>query len=86
MASNALGEVKPDVGKSTEGGDKSGKKKSHFRGQKNRYATPKFKGETERVHGHIYDVRQNDQAGLFTETTKKLARYAGHTYKDPQDI
>ena len=38
------------------------------------------------MHGHIYDAGSNDQANLFTETTKKLTSYTRCTYKEPQDI
>ena len=33
----------------------------------------KFKGETEALHGHIYDVGVQNQAELFSNTTKKVA-------------
>ena len=89
MSSQGEGESKPDVGKTKgDGGNKRSynKKKGRFRGQRGRYITPKFKGETEALSGHIYDVGTNNQADLFTETSKRLANYAGRTYKEPQDI
>ena len=87
MSSQGQGDTKPDVTKSGDGGgNRYNKKKGRFRGQRPRYVTPKFKGETEALSGQIYDVGRNDQAELFTETTKKLAGYAGRTYKEPQDI
>ena len=87
MSSQGQGDTKPDVTKSGDGGgNRYNKKKGRFRGQRPRYVTPKFKGETEALSGQIYDVGRNNQAELFTETTKKLAGYAGRTYKEPQDI
>ena len=46
----------------------------------------KFKGATEDLHGHIFDVGVFNQSDLFVTTTKKLANYAGRTCKEPQDI
>ena len=86
MAPDTQGEVKPEVGKRSEGGDKSGKKKGRFCGHQNEYATPRFKGETKGVYGHIYNVEQNNQTDLCTETTKKLTSYAGRTYRRVVDI
>ena len=55
-------------------------------GQRARFRTTKFKGETTALQGHIFDVGITNQADLFTETTKKLSSYAGRTCKEPQDI
>ena len=53
-------------------------------------ATPlssnKFLGETEELHGHIYDINTTRQSEMFTNTTKKVANYAGRTCKEPKDI
>ena len=46
----------------------------------------KFKGETNGLYGNVYNVGTTTQAEQFTETTKKLASYAGRTCKEPQDI
>ena len=78
-------EEKPDVQK--KGGNSRFKKKNRNRNQHNRHSNAtKFKGETESLHGHIYDVGVYNQTELFTETTKKMASYTGQTYKEPQDI
>ena len=59
-----------------EGGDE--KSRRHNRGKKllqTRRAQPttlKFKGDTEELHGHKYDVRVMNQSNLFTNTTNKL--------------
>ena len=51
-------------------------------------STPKsnFKGDTEGLEGHIYDVGVSNQAELFTNTTKKVLSYAGRSYSEAQDI
>ena len=82
MSSPDNGDVKPDVSRSkTDDGRNTNKKKGKFRGQRNRYVTPKFKGETEALQGYIYDVGINNQADHFTKTTKKIASFAGRTLK-----
>ena len=87
MSSQGQVETKPDITKSKGGEGNGNRKKGRFRGQQNTFVQPtKFKGETEALHGHIYDVGTSNQADLFTETTKKIAGYAGRTCKEPQDI
>ena len=46
----------------------------------------KFKGGTEGMEGHIYDVEVSNQAGLFANTTNKIVSYAGQSYRESQDI
>ena len=63
MSLQGEGEFKPDVGKTrSDGGNKrnNNKKKGRFQGQRGRYVAPKFKGETEALSGHIYDVGTNN--------------------------
>ena len=86
MSLHDQGEVKPNIPKSTDSGGSKNKKKGRFRGQHGCYITPRFKGDTEASHGQIYDASRNDQAELFTKTTKKLASYTRQIYKEPQDI
>ena len=71
------------------------KKPKRYRQGQNRYdlkqstttpASPKFKGATEDLHRHIYDVGVFNQSDLFVTTTKMVANYAGQTCKEPQDI
>ena len=86
MSSQDTKDVKPDLSKSknTNNERRSGKK-GRFKGR--RFAEQqKFKGKTEGLKGHVYNVGTTTQAEQFTETTKKLASYAGHTCKEPQDI
>ena len=45
-----------------------------------------FVGETDELHGHIYDVNTSKQSELFTTTTKKIANYAGRTCREAKDI
>ena len=45
-----------------------------------------FVGETAELHGHIYDVNTSKQSELFTNTTKKIANYAGRTCREAKDI
>ena len=91
MSSQDLNKSKPNLTKtrSNDGNNKNtgNRRKGRTRGQQNIFVQPaKFKGETEALHGHIYDVGTSNQADLFTETTKKIASYAGRTCKEPQDI
>ena len=37
----------------------------------------KFFGETKELHGHIYDINTSKQLEMLTNTTKKIANYAG---------
>ena len=46
----------------------------------------KFKGDTEDLDGHIFDVGAQNQAEMFGVTLKKLASYAGRKYTEAQDI
>ena len=84
MSTPEEGKAKPDLTRLDSKGNN--KKKGKFRGQQNRYVSPKFKGETKALHGFIYDVGTMNQANLFTEKTKKVASFAGQTLKEPQDI
>ena len=88
MASKGPGEIKLDITKSkSENDSRKSRRKGRFQGQRNRYNTPnKFKGKTDGLDGHIYNVNTTSQVELFTETTKKLASYAGRNCKEPQDI
>ena len=88
MASQGPGESKPDVAKlKSENGNKNQRRKGRFQGQRNRYNTPvKFKGETDGLDSHAYDVDTTSQAELFTEMTKKLTSYAERNCKEPQDM
>ena len=45
-----------------------------------------FKGETETLHGAIYDVGVLNQSELFTTTTTKIAGFAGCTCRESKDI
>ena len=49
-------------------------------------AQPKFKGRTSKLENYIYDVGVQNQANMFTNTTKEVANYAGRHCKDPRDI
>ena len=88
MASQESGDQKPDPGNLRS--DNSGRnlnRKGWFKGKSNQYPTiQKFKGETEDLEGHVYDVGNTTQAEQFTETTTKIASYAGRNCKEPQDI
>ena len=46
----------------------------------------KFKGKTEDLEGHIYNVGVSNQAHLFATTTKEISEYAGRNLKESQDI
>ena len=87
MSSEGQAESNPDLtrSRSNNGGGKGHRRKGG-NNQRVRYTQSTFKGETEGVSGHIYDFGVPNQAYIFTETTKKLASYAGQTYKEPQDI
>ena len=45
-----------------------------------------FKGDTEGLEGHIYNVGVKNQAELFANTTKKIFSYSGRNYNESQDI
>ena len=79
MASQGSGDQKPDLRKLRS--DNKGRnlnRKGRFKGKSNRYPTiRKFKGKTEGLDRHVYDVGNTTQAEQFTEITKKLASYAG---------
>ena len=45
-----------------------------------------FRGLTEDLKGHIYDVGKGSQADQFIATTKALARYYGRECTHPQVI
>ena len=47
---------------------------------------PKFEGKTPELKGHIYAVGVENQADLFTKTTKEIAEYAGRHCKQSLDI
>ena len=47
---------------------------------------PKFEGKTKELKGHIYDVGVDNQADLFSRTTKEIAEYAGMHCKQSLDI
>ena len=49
-------------------------------------STIKFEGETDELSGHIYDINTSQQSELFTNTTKKIANYAGRNCKESKDI
>ena len=84
MSSQGPTEAKPDLSRSSNT-DRKSSKKGKFKGRRF-IPTQRFKGETEGLDGHVYDVGTTTQAEQFTETTKKLASYAGRTCKEPQDI
>ena len=42
-----------------------------------RQITSQFKGDTEKLHGQIYDIGLTNQSEIFATTTKKIASYAG---------
>ena len=73
MLSQEQKDVKPDLTKlGNASNDKRSGRKGHFKGR--RFAgSQKFKGETEGLEGHVYNVGTTTQAEQFTETTKKLA-------------
>ena len=77
-------EIKKEGGDEKSGRRHGGDKSSQT--QRAQPTTPKFKADTEELHGHIYDVGVMNQSDLFTNTTKKLASYAGRTCCKPQDI
>ena len=88
MSSQDDSESKPDITRSqSDAGDRNGRRKGKYRNNQRRFPnTTKFKGETEALSGHIYDVSNSGQGEQFSETTKKLASYSGRTCKEPQDI
>ena len=45
-----------------------------------------FKGKTNDLEGHIFDVGVANQSQLFATTIKEVAEYAGRTLKESQDI
>ena len=49
-------------------------------------STKKFEGETKELFGYIYDINTSQQSELFTNTTKKIANYAGRNCKESKDI
>ena len=49
-------------------------------------AQPNFKGRISKLENYIYDVGVQNQANMFTNTTKEVANYAGRHCKDPRDI
>ena len=46
----------------------------------------KFKGKTEALEEHIYNVGVGNQADMFVRTTKEVAEYAGRHCKQSLDI
>ena len=86
MSSQGGSDTKPDMSKlRSSNSDRKGNKKGRFK-NKRCPTSQRFKGETDDLEGHIYDVGTRTQAEQFTKTTKKLASYAGRTCKEPQDI
>ena len=49
-------------------------------------AANKSKGNTEDLHGFIYDVGVHNQSELLTTTTKKIANFTCRTCSDSQDF
>ena len=45
-----------------------------------------FVGETKELEGHIYYVGTSKQSEMFTNTTKKVANFAGRNCKESKDI
>jgi hypothetical protein len=39
---------------------------------------PKFEGKCEELKGHIYNCIVSNQANLYTQTMKRIAKYACH--------
>ena len=67
--------------------------KSKRRGGARRYqntqravTASKFKGKTDELEGHIFDVGVSNQSQLFANTTKEIAEHAGQLLKEFQDI
>ena len=54
--------------------------------QTNTITSLKFKGETEELHGSLYNIGVYNQSNIFMTTTKKLVSYAGRHCCEPQDI
>ena len=46
----------------------------------------KFEGKKEELKNHIYNVGVDNQADLFTRTTKEIVKYAGRHFKQSLDI
>ena len=76
-SSKKSAEDKPDTQK--DNNNTGGRRYNRSRSNKIQpfYYQAKFKGETEDLHGHIYDVGVQNQAELFSNSTKKIASYAG---------
>ena len=74
------------------GKQKSGDKPRRNQNQLNHQGTqapqaqPKIKGRTKKLENYIYDARVQNQANMFTNTTKEVANYAGCHCKDPRNI
>ena len=46
----------------------------------------KFKGKTDKLEEHFYNIGVANQSQLFANTTKEVAEYAGQNLKESQDI
>ena len=57
----------------------------HFQNARRTVTTAKFKGKTNDLDGHIFDVGVANQSQLFSTTTKEVVEYAGRTLKESQD-
>ena len=91
MSSADKGESKPDVksSQSSSGGRRfyggRGRGRGYHRNNRGTFQS-KFKGKTEAIEDHIYDVGVGNQADIFVRTTKELAEYAGRYCKQSLDI
>ena len=48
-----------------------------FQNARRNTVSDKFKGKTEELEGHIYNVGVANQSQLFASTTKEIGEYAG---------
>ena len=48
--------------------------------------TPRFEGRCDGLKGHIYDCGSENQADIYTRTTKEVAEYVGANCKYGSDV
>ena len=84
-----MAEKKPDrvvAIKKENNGSSQRRRRDDRRPRRYQPSVAKFKGETEGLEGHIYDIGVSNQSELFNSTTKKIAGYAGRNSKEAQTM
>ena len=57
-----------------------------FQNAQQAVTAPKFKGKTDDLEDHVFDVGVSNQSQLFADTIQEIAEYAGRSLKELQDI